>query len=175
MLALYDFFPTTRHQLRPVPIIPNAHHSMFPRIPIYNTGFVPKSPFVFIKLQACMLDTQTFGDYVIPTTSPLHHTHLYSERRHDASVTSGPTCQFGIIQVIGLGVEETILIRRGNCLVVFREVWKLVLVIFEWNTVQLFYRLETQAVMVLLRIIKDKVAEPEFMGKYQLVDMTPHL
>jgi hypothetical protein len=59
--------------------------------------------------------------------------------------------------------------------VVFGEVWKLVLVIFERNTVQLFYRPETQAVMVLLRIIEDKVAEPEFMGKYQLVDMTPHL
>jgi hypothetical protein len=174
MSVLYDFFPTSRCQLRNVPLVLGVNHNMFPGIPIYDANVIPRSPPALIDIPAHTLDTRMYADYVIPTTSPLHFTHLYSEQKYIAQVIQSSARQFGLIQFVGPAPEKTILIRQGNCLVLFEEVWRLMLVIFGNDEVQLFYRPEIQPVPMLLRIVENKGAEPEFMGKYEVMDMTSH-
>jgi hypothetical protein len=174
MFALYDLFPITRHQIRDIPVIPGTNHDMFPRIPIYDITAIPKSPSTFIELPAYCLDTWPCANYVIPTISSLHYTRLYTEEKYMAQVLQSSAHQFGLIQIVGPGSEESILIRQGNYIMLLGELWKLVLVIFEQDKVQLFYQPQVQPVPMLLRIVKEKVAEPEFTGKYELVDLTSH-
>ena len=172
MSVLYDFFPTSRCQLHNVPLVLGANHDMFPGIPIYDANVIPRSLAALIDLPAHTLDTQMCANYVIPTTSPLHFTHLYSEQKYTAQVIQSSARQFGLIQFIGPTPKRTILIWQGNCLVLFEEVWRLMLVIFGNDEVQLFYQPEIQPVPMLLRVVEDRGAEPELMGKYELVDMT---
>ena len=171
MFFLYDLFPVTRHQIENVPIVLGANHPMFPRLPVYDTSLIGQSLTTRIELQAHQLEARLYQDYVIPTASPLHYTRLYSERKYTAEVYRSSACQFGLIQTIGPNSENNILIRRGCCLILFGEFWKLVLVILEQDKVQLFYRPQIDHVPMLLRIVEE-VAGSELTGKYELVDRT---
>src|SRR5580700_3743661 len=128
MIALYDFFPTIWYLVPHVPLVPGANHGMFPRILIYDASAIPESLSTPVELQAETLGTQVYGNYIILTTSPIHYRHLYSKRKHTTQIVESPTRQFGLIQVIGSTSDETILIRQGNCLMLFKEVWRLMLV-----------------------------------------------
>src|SRR5215471_10288860 len=144
---------------------------MFPRLPIYNTSFIGQSPITHIELEAHQIKTRSYQNYIIPTASPLHYAQLYSEQKYTAEVYQSSPCQFGLIQAIDPSSEDSVLIRQGGCLILFGEVWKLVLVILEQDKVQLFYRPQIRPVPMLLRIV-EKVTGLEFTGKYELVDRT---
>ena len=131
MIALYDFFPTIWYLVLHVPLVPGANHGMFPRILIYDASAIPESLSTPVELRAETLGTRVYGNYIIPTTSPIHYRHLYSKWKHTAQIIESPAHQFSLIQVIGSTSDETILIRQGNHLLLFGEVWRLVLVILE--------------------------------------------
>ena len=171
MFVLYDLFLITRHLIRDIPIIPGANHHMFPRLPIYNTSFIGQSPITHIELEAHQIETRSYQNYIILTACPLHDAQLYSEQKYTAEVYRSSPRQFGLIQAIDPNSEDSVLIRQGNCLILFREVWRLVLVIFEHDRVQLFYQPQINRVPMLLRIVEE-VAGSGFTGKYELVDRT---
>ena len=170
MLTIIDLFPTTRRFVANVDVIPDARHQRFPHISIYDTSRILMTPLTAIEIPSLTIKTQTWDEYVIPTTSLLHHTWIHAERGQIAQFVMTGACQFGVTQVIGMGTEPTILIRRGCHLVMSGEVWRLVRAVFRHEGIQLFYQPELHPTLMFLEIVQENVGYAGITGRYEWLE-----
>lgn len=165
-LLVFDLFPAISRSLATVSIVPGEHHIFFPNVPIYNTHTVPPSENTIVYIRSHQITSYKRRGYTLPTHSLFHNLQILSTNIHSIIVLPSSASQY---QHLSNPNRMSILLRNGRRIQAFDQVWSLKLVQFETTRTDLFYRIETGRIPVLLCIQHAPQQQVGFKGHYQVV------
>jgi hypothetical protein len=171
-MFVLDLFPSDI-LVTPLEVIPEVEHQRFPRIAVYDTTQIPRSPWNGIDVPSMTILTypvpiHSDDNCQIPDNAPYHFKRIYSQPHQLVLPFDIPSKQFSL-QLTGeteSSSEPSIVVRRGFQVLVLERVWVLTMVTCGNRRLHLRYECWNDPVPAMIMITQDIPRRPEIVGEY---------